>query len=74
VNNAIREFGGVLGVAVMGAIFAARGGYGPTATLSAPQHFVNGVVPAVYTGAAVLLIAAGTVWALPRRARIPAVG
>jgi len=68
VNNAIREFGGVLGVAVMGAIFAAHGGYGPTATLSAQQHFVNGVVPAVYTGAAVLLVAAGTIWALPRRA------
>ena len=69
VNNAIREFGGVLGVAVMGAIFAARGGYGPTADLSAQQHFVNGVNPAVYTGAAVLLVAAGTIWALPRRAR-----
>jgi len=68
VNNAIREFGGVLGVAVMGAIFAAHGGYGPTATLSAQQHFVNGVVPAVYTGAAVLLVASGTIWALPRRA------
>ena len=68
VNNAIREFGGVLGVAVMGAIFAARGGYGPTATLSAQQHFVNGVNPAVFTGAAVLLVAAGTIWALPRRA------
>jgi EmrB/QacA subfamily drug resistance transporter len=74
VNNAIREFGGVLGVAVMGAIFAARGGYGPTATLSAPQHFVNGLIPAVYTGAAVLLVASATVWALPRRARIPAAG
>lgn len=68
VNNAIREFGGVLGVAVMGAIFAARGGYGRTATLSAQQHFVNGVVPAVYTGAAVLLVASATIWALPRRA------
>jgi hypothetical protein len=62
----------VLGVAVMGAIFAARGGYGPTATLTASQHFVNGVVPAVYTGAAVLLVASATVWALPRRAGVPA--
>jgi EmrB/QacA subfamily drug resistance transporter len=68
VNNAIREFGGVLGVAVMGAIFAARGGYGPTATLSAAQHFVNGVVPAVYAGGAVMLAASAAVWALPRRA------
>ena len=70
-NNAIREFGGVLGVAVMGAIFAAGGGYGPTATLGAAQHFVNGVVPAVYTGAVVLLVASLTIWALPRRARKP---
>ena len=69
INNAIREFGGVLGVAVMGAIFAARGGYGPTATLSAQQHIVNGVIPAVYTGAAVLLVASATIWALPRRAK-----
>jgi EmrB/QacA subfamily drug resistance transporter len=68
VNNAIREFGGVLGVAVMGAIFAARGGYGPTATLSADQHFVNGAVPAVFTGAVLLVAASATVWALPRRA------
>ena len=68
VNNAIREFGGVLGVAVMGAIFAARGGYGRTATLTAQQHFVNGVIPAVYVGAAVLLVASATIWALPRRA------
>jgi EmrB/QacA subfamily drug resistance transporter len=69
VNNAIREFGGVLGVAVMGAIFSARGGYGATATLSAQQHFVNGVNPAVFTGAAILLVASATVWALPRRAQ-----
>jgi hypothetical protein len=52
----------------MGAIFAARGGYGPTATLSANQHFVNGAVPAVFTGAVVLVVASATVWALPRRA------
>lgn len=69
VNNAIREFGGVLGVAVMGAIFAARGGYGPTRALSAAQHFVDGVVPAVYVGGAVMLVASAAVWALPRRAR-----
>ena len=68
VNNAIREFGGVLGVAVMGAIFAVRGGYGPTATLDAQHHFVNGVIPAVYVGAGVLLVASATIWALPRRA------
>ena len=68
VNNMLREFGGVLGVAVMGAIFAARGGYGPTKTLSAAQHFVNGVIPAVYAGTGVLLVASLVVWLLPRGA------
>lgn len=53
-HNAISEFGGVPGIAVMGAIFAARGGYGPTRTLCAAQHFVDGLRPAVWPGAAVL--------------------
>src|SRR5579884_1410732 len=67
VNNAIREFGGVLGIAVMGAIFSARGGYGPTRSLSAAQHFVNGLQPAVWTGAAVLLAASLAMWFVPNR-------
>ncbi|MGH6653957.1 MAG: MFS transporter [Actinocrinis sp.] len=65
INNALRELGGVLGIAVMGAIFSARGGYGPTATLSAGQHFINGLLPAVWTGAAVLLIASLAMWFVP---------
>jgi EmrB/QacA subfamily drug resistance transporter len=67
VNNAIREFGGVLGIAVMGAIFAARGGYGPTRTLSPAQHFLNGVQPAVWTGAAMLAAASLAMWLVPNR-------
>jgi len=66
VNNAIRELGGVLGIAVMGAIFSARGGYGPTATLSPAQHFVNGLVPAVWTGAGLLAVASIAMWLMPR--------
>jgi EmrB/QacA subfamily drug resistance transporter len=66
-NNAIREFGGVLGIAVMGAIFTAHGGYGPTRTLSAAQHFLNGVQPAVWTGAGVLLVASLAMWLVPNR-------
>lgn len=66
VNNAIREFGGVLGIAVMGAVFTARGGYGPTARLSAGQHYVNGLVPAGYTGAAVVAVASLAMWLVPR--------
>jgi EmrB/QacA subfamily drug resistance transporter len=69
VNNAIRELGGVLGIAVMGAIFTANGGYGPTRTLSAGQHFINGLVPAVWTGAGVLLLAAIAMFLVPRTER-----
>ncbi|HEX8205332.1 MAG TPA: MFS transporter [Solirubrobacteraceae bacterium] len=55
-NNAIRELGGVMGVAVLAAVFTANGGY------ESPQAFVDGVVPAMYVGAAVL--AAGALVAL----------
>ena len=75
VNNALRELGGVLGIAVMGAVFAANGGFGPTATLSAGQHFLNGMTPAVWTGAAVLALAALVMLMVPgRRALAEAVG
>ena len=47
-NNAIRELGGVMGIAVLAAVFTANGGY------ESPQAFVDGVVPALYAGAAVL--------------------
>jgi EmrB/QacA subfamily drug resistance transporter len=67
INNAIREFGGVLGIAVMGAIFAARGGYGATRTLTSAQHFLNGVTPAVWTGALGLALASLTMWLVPNR-------
>ena len=67
INNAIREFGGVLGIAVMGAIFSAHGGYGPTRTLSAGQHFINGLLPAVWTGAALLAVASVAMWLVPNR-------
>jgi EmrB/QacA subfamily drug resistance transporter len=67
VNNALREFGGVLGIAVMGAVFSASGGYGPTATKSAGQHFMDGLIPAVYTGAAVLAVAMLAMWLVPSR-------
>jgi hypothetical protein len=52
-NNAIRELGGVFGVAVLAAVFAAKGGYG------SGQQFVDGMNPAVMIGAA--LVAVGTI-------------
>jgi hypothetical protein len=48
-NNAIRELGGVLGVAVLAAVFTGAGGFG------SPQAFVDGLVPALWVGAAVLV-------------------
>ncbi len=62
-NNAIREVGGVLGVAVLASIFASQGGY------ATPETFVDGLVPALWIGAAV--VAAGAVVSLliPRKQR-----
>jgi EmrB/QacA subfamily drug resistance transporter len=47
-NNAIRELGGVLGVAVLAAVFTGSGGF------ETPQAFVDGLVPALWVGTAVL--------------------
>jgi EmrB/QacA subfamily drug resistance transporter len=62
-NNAIRELGGVLGVAVLASIFTGSGGY------SSPQVFVNGLVPAMWVGVAVLAAGALTVLAFPFQAK-----
>jgi EmrB/QacA subfamily drug resistance transporter len=55
-TNAIRELGGVLGIAVLATVFTSHGGY------TSPQAFVNGLVPAMWVGVAVL--AAGALIAL----------
>src|SRR5256885_2028917 len=58
-NNAIRELGGVFGVAVLASIFAHYGGYG------APQHFVDGLRPAVFVGAGLVGVRALAPLAIP---------
>jgi MFS family permease len=63
-NNAIREIGGVFGVAVLASIFSANGSY------MSPQAYVDGLVPAVWVGAAV--VAAGAVVALIIPSRVTA--
>src|SRR5436190_22271812 len=60
-NNAIRELGGVFGVAVLASIFAHQGGYG------SPDLFTDGIVPALWVGAAVVGIGALAATALPGR-------
>src|SRR4029079_8307298 len=49
-NNAIREVGGVFGVAILAAVFAVFGGYGT------PQTFVDGMKPAILIGAAFVAV------------------
>jgi len=62
-NNAIREVGGVLGVAVLASIFARYGGY------ESPQTFNDGLVPALWIGAGVLAAGSAVAWLIPRKRR-----
>jgi EmrB/QacA subfamily drug resistance transporter len=62
-NNAIREIGGVFGVAVLSTIFSGSGSLGST------QGFVDGAVPALWVGAAVVAVGALVALLLPRRQR-----
>jgi EmrB/QacA subfamily drug resistance transporter len=51
-NNAIRELGGVFGIAVMTTIFASYGSY------ASPQAYTDGIIPPTWVGAVVLAIGA----------------
>src|SRR5205814_5914303 len=62
-NNAIRELGGVFGVAVLASIFARYGGY------RTPETFSNGLNAAVYVGAALVSVAAVAAALIPGRRR-----
>ncbi|WP_030233966.1 MULTISPECIES: DHA2 family efflux MFS transporter permease subunit [unclassified Streptomyces] len=62
-NNALREVGGALGIAVMASIFAAQGGY------ETGQTFVDGMRPALMTGSAVVALAGVAALAIPTRRR-----
>jgi EmrB/QacA subfamily drug resistance transporter len=65
VANAVRELGGVFGVAVLSSVFASSGSY------ASPQAFVDGADPAVTVGA--LVVFAGALLAavaLPSRERV----
>jgi EmrB/QacA subfamily drug resistance transporter len=62
-NNAIRELGGVFGVAVLASIFAHAGGYRTART------FTHGMSTATYVGAAVVALGAVAAFAIRRRPR-----
>ncbi|MFJ9814043.1 DHA2 family efflux MFS transporter permease subunit [Streptomyces sp. NPDC101151] len=66
-NNALREVGGALGIAVMSSIFAAQGGY------ESAQAFVDGLRPALVVGAAVVALAGAATLLIPAgRRTVPA--
>jgi EmrB/QacA subfamily drug resistance transporter len=58
-NNAIRELGGVFGIAVLGAVFSAHGGY------ASGTAFVSGLAPAVWVGASAVAVASAAALFLP---------
>ncbi|MFG2997976.1 DHA2 family efflux MFS transporter permease subunit [Streptomyces sp. NPDC048340] len=62
-NNALREVGGALGVAVLASVFSAQGGY------ESGQAFTDGTVPALWIGAGAVAVAAALALLLPRKAK-----
>jgi EmrB/QacA subfamily drug resistance transporter len=65
-TNAIRELGGVLGIAVLATVFTSHGGY------TSPTAFVDGLTPAMWVGVAVLAAGALIAAALPFSTRAEA--
>jgi EmrB/QacA subfamily drug resistance transporter len=65
-TNTVREIGGVLGVAVLATVFTSSGGF------VSPQAYVDGLIPAVWVGAAVLAAGALVALLVPRRRSEPA--
>jgi EmrB/QacA subfamily drug resistance transporter len=62
-NNAIRELGGVFGVAVLASVFAQQGGY------ETGQTFVDGMNPALVIGGAVVLLGSLAAFLIPGKPR-----
>jgi predicted MFS family arabinose efflux permease len=62
-NSAFRELGGVLGIAVLGAVFSSNGGY------ASGSDYVSGMTPAVYVGAVVVALGVVAALIIPGRRR-----
>jgi MFS family permease len=60
-NNAIRELGGVFGVAVLAAVFSHVGGYGTA------ESFTHGMTIAVYIGGSLVALGALAAALIQRR-------
>jgi hypothetical protein len=63
-NSAFRELGGVLGIAVLGAVFSSSGSYASSAA------YVHGLKPAIMVGAAVVLVGTLTALLVPKVRRV----
>ncbi|MEJ8668724.1 MFS transporter [Streptomyces sp. MS1.AVA.1] len=63
VNNALRELGGVFGIAIAAAVFTTYGGYG------SPESFIDGAGAALWVTAAAAAVGAGVAAFAPSRAR-----
>jgi EmrB/QacA subfamily drug resistance transporter len=58
-TNAIRELGGVLGIAILATVFTSHGGY------ASPQAYIDGLTPAMWVGVGVLAAGALIAAVLP---------
>ncbi|MDJ0346254.1 MFS transporter [Streptomyces sp. H10-C2] len=65
-NNALRELGGALGVAILASVFASQGGY------ESATRYVDGLVPALWVGATAVGLAAVAAVLIPRRRKVTA--
>jgi hypothetical protein len=65
-QNAIRELGGVFGVAVLASVWSQYGSY------SSGEAFVDGMLPALWIGAAVVGVGAVAAMLVPSRRRAEA--
>jgi MFS family permease len=63
-QNAIRELGGVFGVAVLASVWSHYGSYASGAS------FVHGMTPALWIGAALVLAGSVAAFAIPSRRRV----
>ena len=61
-TNAIRELGGVMGIAVLASVFSSNGSY------ASPQAYTDGMTSAIWVGAAVLAVGALVALLIPARA------
>jgi EmrB/QacA subfamily drug resistance transporter len=64
-NNALRELGGALGIAILASVFASQGGY------ETPKAFTDGLAPALWVGAVTVAVAAFAAVLLPRTRKAP---